>query len=249
MAVAIRGYAFRAGLVPTLATALLLPLLVALGIWQMGRAEQKQALLDLYQGRADAAPVVLDGGQADLAALRFRRAMVTGRFDDANQILLDNRIHRGRAGYEVITPLRIAGSGIGVLVNRGWVPLGASRAQLPEAPAPAGRVTLHGVLAAPPAQGLDVGRRVAPDAAWPALLSIDTVWLEQRLGYRLLPYVVLLDPQESGGFVREWKLFDFGPERHWGYAFQWFALAAALVIIYITVNMRRVSADGGREGV
>lgn len=232
-------YEFRAKLLPTVATALLLPLLIALGVWQLGRAEQKQALLRIYEQRAQAAPIMLDGSQRDLDAARYHSVTAIGYFDAKHQVLLDNRIHRGRAGYEVITPLRIAGDTVGVLVDRGWVPLGETRARLPQAPVPQDRVTVRGTIGTPPTTGLVLGNRFEPDATWPVLLDIDIAWLETRLGYRLLPYVIRLDRRDPNGFVRDWRLFDIGPERHLGYAFQWLALAVTLVVIYITVNTRR----------
>ncbi len=236
-------YEFRARLLPTVATVLMLPLLIALGVWQLGRAEQKQALLQMYAQRAQAVPITLDGSQRELDAVRYHSATATGYFDVKHQVLLDNRIHRGQAGYEVITPLRIAGGTLGVLVDRGWVPLGETRARLPESPIPQGRVTVRGTIGAPPTTGLVLGSRVPPDATWPVLLDIDIAWLETRLGYRLLPYIILLDRQDPNGFVRDWRLFDIGPERHLGYAFQWVALAVTLAVIYITVNTRRTDAE------
>lgn len=236
-------YEFRARLLPTAATALMLPLLIALGVWQLGRAEQKQALLQMYAQRAQAAPIVLDGSQRDLDAVRYHSVTASGHFDVKHQVLLDNRIHRGQAGYEVITPLRIAGGTVGVLVDRGWVPLGATRTRLPETPIPQGRVTVRGTIGAAPTTGLDLDSRFGPDTTWPVLLNIDIAWLETRLGYRLLPYVIRLDRQDPNGFVRDWRLFDIGPERHLGYAFQWLALAVTLAVIYITVNTRRTDAE------
>lgn len=243
MVVTVGRYRFAAGLIPSVATLLLLPLLIGLGFWQMERAEQKQALLDLYAARAAAAPVVLNGTQTDPAALRYRQVEVMGHFDRSGQMLLDNRIHRGRAGYEVLTPLRLTGSGLAVLVDRGWVSLGASRATPPEAPIPPGLVTVRGVASAPPAQGLMLRTPPSLDATWPVVLNVELRAIEDRLGYTLLPYVILLDPQEPNGFVREWKLFDFGPEKHLAYAFQWFALAAALLVIYVVVNTRRIDRN------
>lgn len=243
MVVTVGHYRFAAGLIPSVATLLLLPLLIGLGFWQVDRAEQKQALLDLYAARAAAAPVVLNGTQTDPAALRYRQVEAVGHFDRSGQMLLDNRIHRGRAGYEVLTPLRMTGSSFAVLVDRGWIALGESRATPPEAPTPPGQVTVRGVASPPPASGLLLRTPPSLDATWPVVLNVELREIEDRLGYRLLPYVILLAPQEPNGFVREWKLFDFGPEKHLAYAFQWFALAAALLVIYIAVNTRRIDRN------
>jgi len=109
---------FRPGLVPTLLTLALLPVLVGLGIWQLDRYEQKTELERAY-ATADAAPIPADsvtGGERD----RFRPVTARGRYDAGRQFLIDNMVRRGRNGFFVITPLRLDNGQL-VLVNRGWI--------------------------------------------------------------------------------------------------------------------------------
>jgi surfeit locus 1 family protein len=226
-------------------TLLLLALLTGLGFWQLDRAAQKRVLLTQYQGQEREVPIQV---QADLEAaedLEYRPALVRGHFDARHQFLLDNRTHEGMAGYQVLTPLRIDGSGHAILVNRGWVPRGPSREELPVLPAPAGRVQVEGLLKQP-VRTFTLGEGEDLDPGWPKVLQQVRLELHARqLDYPLLPVLLLLGPGQDHGFVREWEpVRGFGPEQNMGYAVQWFALATALLLIYIVVNCRRSSDDG-----
>lgn len=199
--------------------------LIALGTWQVQRAWEKQALLAAQARARDEPPQTSAACPATDAALRPAR--VSGTFVTSDQILLDNRIRNGRAGYDVITPLRL-GSGELLLVNRGWVAAGATRAQAPEAPAPAGRVTLEGQWRVPEHNPF-VPRR-APERVgdfWRSARIDPTVW-STRLGSPVCDLLLLLDADQPHGYLRGWPLMTFGPQRHYGYAAQWYGLALAL---------------------
>lgn len=235
---------FRPGPWPTLAAVLLLALFVALGIWQLQRAAQKRALVREYEARSSEAPVPIDSGAGSAQALRHRHVRARGTYDHGRQFLLDNRTHRGAAGYQVLTPLRLAPGPAAVMVNRGWVPLGPSRERLPPLPAPAGTVRIGGIVSEPGADPFLLGPAGYGSGGWPRVVqSIDLAQMQRLLGYPLLPYVVRLDPAADGGFVREWRP-DYGlsPQRHTAYAFQWFTLAAAVLAVYVAVNTRRRGA-------
>ncbi|HXH02629.1 MAG TPA: SURF1 family protein [Candidatus Competibacteraceae bacterium] len=237
-----RGYAFRPGRVPTLVTLLLLPLLLGLGYWQWQRAAEKEALLAAFQTR-QALPAVELAVLPDPAAAdnRYRRVMVRGHYDSAHQILLDNQPDAGRPGLHVYTPLRLDGRTEALLINRGWLPWGSSRAELPDIALAQREVTVIGWLGQPANPALRLGSAEG-QGGWPRLLGyLDYGALARQLGYPLLPVVLLLDPQVEQGYRRDWQpqFGGLGPERHRGYALQWFALAAALLIIYLAVNLRR----------
>jgi len=234
-------FAFKPALVPSLVTFLILPVLLALGFWQLDRARQKEALLTRFSARAELAYVpVAAVDLADTESL-YRKVEVVGRYDSGHQILLDNQLREGQPGYHVFTPLRVQGVPQAILVNRGWVPLGASRQQLPDIAVTDTVVSLKGWVAQPANPGL---RLSAPESAgpWPRVVQyVDYVQLAVALGYALAPAVVLLAPEEAGGYWRDWRphFAGVGPERHQGYAVQWFALAVTLLVIYIVVNTRR----------
>lgn len=239
---------FRPGLWPSLATALLLPLLLGLGIWQLDRADQKQSLLQAYQARRQAPAVDLAAaGQRafDRREMEWRRARLRGEYLIDEQFLLDNQVENGEAGYRVYTPFRLAGSANVVLVNRGWVPLGRDRSRAPEIPSPSQEGVLTGTIKQPPAAGLVLEGETAQELG-DGLLRVQRLDLDalaRQHGWRLLPYVVRLDTRGQGEPVRGWPLPGFGPTRHLAYAFQWFALAAVLVILYLVLNTRRKEHD------
>lgn len=238
----LNDWVFRPALLPSLAALLLLSLLLWLGFWQLERAEQKQALQTAFAAQITQPYAPLDEVDVSDPASRYRKVIVTGQFDRTHQILMDNQVSNGQVGYHVYTPLLLTASGPAVLVNRGWVPMDTARQPLPEISAPAVPVTVRGRLAQPANPGLLLSNPLQAEAPWPqAVQHIDYAELAEVLGYPLLPAVILLDPPLAFGYRRDWQpdFGGFGPERHHGYAVQWFTLAAALLVIYIAVNTRR----------
>lgn len=236
-------YRFRPHWMPTLVALLLLPAFIALGFWQLNRAEEKRSLQAEYDRRGQEPPVALDGHIRRGEDLRFYRVVAEGVYEPERQILLDNRVHAGNVGYYVVTPLRLRDSDTRVLVNRGWVPLGRDRSELPAVAPPADMQRVVGVATIPLERKFSLGI-AAPGPGW------ETVWPYLDLArYRatvmqpLQPVVILLDPQSAGGYVRQWARLDAGIATHQGYAFQWFALALALVALYLFVNIRRERED------
>lgn len=235
------------GLWPTIATALLLPVLLGLGVWQLHRADYKrhlQAEYDQYQNEP-AAPLASE--MRAVAALQFHRLRVHGWYEGDRQILIDNRIHQGRPGYEVLTPFHIDGGPVRILVNRGWVAAGSDR-KPPAIDAPTEAVEVTGVAMVPVPPGLVLGDVHPPGPNWPATWQyLDMGDYARMVNFPVLPVVLLLDPDSpAGGFVRQWARLDTGIQTHQGYALTWFSLAAALVAIYILVNARR--DDHARPG-
>lgn len=246
------GFEFRPRPLPVVATLVLLPLLLGLGVWQLERAEEKRLLLDRWQAAAERAPVSLDRA-VNGEAPRFTPVKARGQYDGGHQFLVDNRIRDNRPGFHVLTPLRLEGSGRAVLVNRGWVPMGRSRQDLPRPEVPAGTVAIRGSLVTPPESGIRLGPADTGEA-WPRVVQyVVPDRVSGQLGYPVLDRVVRLGPDAPGALPRDWgeaPPVPFGPERHVGYAVQWFALAATLVVIFGVVNWRRKGgARGNREPV
>jgi surfeit locus 1 family protein len=248
----LRGYQFSPGLVPSLVALALLALLLALGTWQLGRAEEKRELESLFAARLDEAPVALDPGALAIGgpspeAWLYRRVSLAGTWLAERQFLLDNRTHHGVAGYHVLSPLQIEEDEPAVLVNRGWVPVGPDRRRLPDLPLPDHRVEVEGLLEGPREESLLLGPAGYEDSGWPRRVQrVELAPMEAHLGRSLLPVVVLLADREPDGFVRDWQPYlGISPARHGAYAFQWYSLAAALVGIYLVVNTRRLPAGEG----
>jgi cytochrome oxidase assembly protein ShyY1 len=224
-----------------LLTALGIAAFVSLGSWQLGRAAEKRALREAFaQGQAEA----VDVSGRDITQLgRYQRVRLHGTYEGERQVLLDNMPSTtGRPGYRVLTPLaRADGQGL-VLVDRGWVPLGATREQLPGLEVGTGERDVNGVLDEIPRPGLRVGAAAAPgETRWPRVLLFPTdTDLEAALGHEIGQRIVLLDADAADGYERQWQPSrGFGPERHLGYAIQWFALGLAAIVLFVALNLRR----------
>jgi surfeit locus 1 family protein len=230
------GRRFRPGLPATLFTAFFLPLLLALGTWQVNRAGQKQALFDDFAAGGAAVALAADSGGLD-ELRRYTPVAASGRYLGERQFLLDNMVEDGQAGYRVLTPMLLA-DGLAVLVDRGWVPRDFTTDVAPAiAVGPAAR-TVTGKLDRLPRPGIELETTLAP--GWPKVVQFPSRdELEEALGLRLVPGLVLLDAEQPDGFRRDWRPSDFGPERHIGYAVQWFALALTLVVLYLAWSFRK----------
>lgn len=231
----------RAGLWPTLATLALLPVLIGLGMWQLDRAEQKLRLQAEYDQRQQAAAVQLRSVLESPESLRFHRIAARGHYEPEHQILVDNRVHQGQAGYHVLTPLRLEDGSVRVLVNRGWVPLGRDRSVLPVIETPQGMIEVTGLATVPQTNGFHLGGAKPPGEGWQSVWQfLDLDVYRKSVTFPVQPIVILLDPDNSsGGFVRQWARLDAGIATHQGYAFQWFSLAVTLAAIYILLNTRK----------
>lgn len=238
-------YQFKPRPVPSLALFLLLPLLIYLGLWQLDRYDIKR---EMVQEQADnqARPITEINRIDQIGSMgRGRSVSMTGEFDLQHQILLINRKHAGRPGFEVFTPFRLD-AGDSILVNRGWVADLTGQDFIPELPGVAGKIQLQGLLDTPPTIGIKLGTPQAGDLGWPRkVLYMEMEWLGQELQLKLPGYTLLQVSPEEQGFVRNWQEHFNNPggmpaERHMSYAIQWFALALALLVIYIVVNMKKI---------
>jgi surfeit locus 1 family protein len=234
----VRARGFRPRALPTLAAVAAIVVFVAAGTWQGERYHAKEALRARFDAAAGAEPVVLASLAADTdwPALRYLPVVATGEFVASRQILIDNKVHAGRAGYDVVTPLMLADARV-VLVDRGWAPQLASRSQLPDVPPPAGVVSVRGRIALPP--GYFELQRVPP--AGPVWQNLDPARYAAATGLQVLPVVieVMAPPVPDDGLVREWPLPDFGAERHWVYMLQWYAFAALTAALWVWFNRPR----------
>lgn len=230
---------FAPRLFTTLLTIVLIAMLIALGKWQLHRADEKRALFDAFAAGADAT-LLIDVHTPKV--MRYSHVEVRGRYDGSRQLLLDNMVNGGRAGYFVITPFALEGGGW-LLVNRGWIPLGANRAARPDIAVAGDARLIRGRADNLPSPGIHMGEPATLRPPYPVVANYpDHAEVARLLGESAFSHaaeLVLLDPQESDGYVRDWAPPGFPPLRHIGYALQWFALALALFIIYLAVNLRR----------
>lgn len=237
------GRVFAPSLLATCLVTLACAGFMRLGLWQWHK--WVHARHEWTQFARGAGEVQALAGRRLAAVRLFQRVSLDGSLDPAHQFLLDNRTERGNAGYEVLTPLTRADDGQVLLVDRGWVPFTGSRAHLPDVSfAGPQRLQLTGRVANLPSPGLASGR-APPDGTsrWPEVTSYPTMpELERALGRPLEPRILLLDPQQPLGFVREWQPPGLPPLRYLSYAIQWWGFAALAVAIWAVLGTHRVTS-------
>ncbi|MFH1603541.1 MAG: SURF1 family protein [Pseudomonadota bacterium] len=229
---------FRPAFLPGAAALATIALTLALGNWQSRRAEEKLALGRDLDDAGRRAVLSLPPSSVDARNYEFARVSARGEYSAKRTILLDNKVLRGVAGYQVLTPLKIAGGDMYVLVNRGWVAAGARRDSLPQIRTPAGTEIVEGIAVVPSSRILELDANTEEGIVWQNLvLARYAKWS----GLKLQP-IVLQQTSESGdGLVRAWKRPDTGADKHRGYAFQWYALAATILITYVALSFRRAA--------
>ncbi len=221
--------------VPTIAALAFVALTVSLGRWQTHRAEEKEQRQALFEARMHEPAVRLTGAVPSPDALLFRRVQASGRWVAEGQIYVDNQILEGRAGFEVVTPLKLQGTNDSVLVNRGWV---ARPADYPKAPAvavPPGPVELSGLATLPPARFLELSSDTISGPVWQ---NLSIARYRERTGMSVLPVVVLADPP-GPGLAAIAQSPDAGSARHREYELTWYSLAITAAVLWIALNLRR----------
>lgn len=221
-------------LLPTLVLLPALAGLVSLGEWQLRRSAEKR-VQDAAFARGDDAPMALPARPADAA--RYLHVRVRGHYLAGRQFLLDNSTQGGVAGYRVLTPLE-RDDGVVLIVDRGWVPGGASRARLPDVAVGEGEREVAGRLDLPPEAGIRL--EATAEAGWPRRVSFPRIEaLASALGRPVYPRLLLLDASAPDGYGRAWQPGGLTPERHLGYAVQWFGLALTLLIGFVIVQLEK----------
>lgn len=209
---------------------------LSLGFWQLSRASQKEAL----QAATDARKGLPALDNTALAAIKnvadelHRPVRLQGRWLPQHSVYLDNRQMNGKPGFHVLTPLVLDGSGVVVLVQRGWVPRNfVNREQLPAVQSPTGVVGVEGRLAAAPPRLYEFqGAAPAPGSSV-IRQNLDLAAFSAETRLPLVPFTVLQLGAASDGLLRDWPEAASGTGKHCGYAFQWFGLSGLLTVLYV----------------
>ena len=228
------GYSFRPRAWALAAAAGACAAGIALGSWQAGRAAEKRSLGAELERALRSAPIELGSAESNPRELAWKHVAARGRFVEAHTVYLDNKLRRGRPGYEVVTPLRL--NGAHVLVNRGWIQAGVSREVLPEVRTPPGVVRLQGVAL----ERLPRVLEAASGAPGKVRQNLDAHEFQKETGLVLLPIVIQQRSEAPDGLLREWPRPDMGVEKHESYAVQWYSLAGLAVILFVVLSFRRV---------
>ncbi|MGH8747222.1 MAG: SURF1 family protein, partial [Burkholderiales bacterium] len=209
---------------------------IVLGNWQTHRAQQKRALAARVDAALAGAPLKLPSHQVAAADFALRRVVAQGEFVPAHTVFLDDKIYRGRVGYEVVTPLRLAGTTLHVLIDRGWLPAGARRDVLPEVSTPVGEQRIEGLALTRLPHALELGSGVPQGRVWQNLRIAD---FSRESGLALLPLVIEQDSVAPDGLVRDWPRPDSGAARNESYALQWYLFAVLALVLFVVHSHRR----------
>jgi len=232
---------FQPRLVPTIAAIAGIAAALLLANWQLGRAHEKEALGARLEQLSKDPPVAIGVEEVRAADLEWRHVTARGRFDPGHAVFVDNRIHHGVAGYHVVMPLELGKPGGGsryVLVNRGWIAAAPERGRAPQVRTPEGTVEITGLAVVPGRHFLELSKDVTEGNIWQNLT------IERYRAATPLPVQPVLIEQQNAlddGLVREWDPPNLGVDRHYGYAFQWLALGATLLVFYLVTHVRRVA--------
>ncbi len=207
--------------------------MLRLGVWQLDRADQKQAIVDERQERADATIIdLIDLPELTATQNRFRPVRVTGKYLPNKTIYLDNQTFKQQVGYQILTPMQLDGSERLILIARGWIETGPNRNRLPDLITPVDTLTITGRLNTPigPPPLWNDEYPVHSGARWQYL---DLIMAQTQIGQELYPLVLELSPEFDGDryLKRAWQgIDDREVNKHKAYAFQWFAMSLAFFI-------------------
>lgn len=214
--------------------------LCALGTWQLKRGYQKQHLIAAQNNALQSGFITVSTlTSSAIDNIRYRKTQLKGSFLNEKTFLLDNQTYNGKIGYHVLTPFEISKHNF-VLVNRGWVPLGASRQKLPEILRLEGVFTIEGRIEKGYVNPLISRAIETPDIQWPLRIQkLDFELFNKLLNGSVHPIIVMLDAPSEGIFSAiplsgKWLT----PERHFGYAFQWYSLAGLLLLLTLITFWR-----------
>lgn len=216
----------------------------SLGSWQLNRAAQKLALeaaLESREARPELPGTELANTAAAAVPQHFQRTRLKGQWMAAHTVYLDNRQMNDKPGFFVVTPLKLSGSDQAVVVQRGWAARNfVDRSALPSVVTPSGEVEITGLIAPPPSRLFEF----AGAAPGPIRQNLDPVAYAAEVGTSLKPLSILQSDNPAAkpaadGLLRQWPRPALGTQKHYGYAFQWFALSALMAGLYVWFQLIR----------
>ena len=213
--------------------------LIRLGFWQLDRADQKNEINQNYIER-QSEEEISDQGLINEENL-WRKFKLDGEFLNIN-FFLDNQMYRRNAGYTVFTPF-LTSEGLTILVNRGWHPLLESRNEVPLIENISGPKTITGILSPIPSHGIILTDQNIEliDTSSVRIQRMDLSEIKNMIKIEDLEInslVLTLERPIDQNLVKHLVLPVSNSEKNYGYAFQWFAFAATLLIIFIVLRKK-----------
>jgi len=238
----------RRAVIVLVATLVGMAVTARLGVWQLSRASQKEALqsaLDARSGLPELTLASLPATEVEAASQHYRPVRLQGEWKQGATVFLDNRQMNGHPGFFALTPLML-GPNDAVLVQRGWSPRDMQdRTHTPSVSTPSGRVEVRGQVAPTPGRLFDFAGPAASGAIRQNLVLAD---FSRELGVTLRPWTVLQADSSAtagDGLLRQWPRPATDIHKHYGYAFQWFALCALMAGLYVWFQLLRPRLQRG----
>ena len=245
-AVSIREFNVKVGILVfslewriTLFTLLLVPALLWLGFWQLDRADEKRQLSDQFDKRIALSPLTLSDAlvlaNEHLDHLRDRRIQFQGTASTEDYLLLDNKIHRGQFGYELIT--YVDAGAYRVPVNVGWLAGDPARRFLPDVALPSDPMLWTGRVYAPVERMYTLEDQQIPEALPAVIQSYEAPEYAETMGAlfaKPVPgFMVRIDASHPAALIADWPVVNQSPQKHRGYAIQWFSMAGVLICAFV----------------
>lgn len=211
------------------------PVLIGLGLWQLDRAEQKRELLSAEEQQKSLPPLPIESviATTNTLDLQHRQVVATGNVDTTKVFFLDNRTFSGRVGYEAIVLMAVDGVGT-LLVNLGWIAAPASRDMLPSIEIP-GAMSVRGSLWKPTENRMI--RQLENSTGWPKRIQLINLQSVSALLERpVIDYVLRIDRDDPHALSVNWTVANVSPQKHIGYAVQWFTMALALAVAVLCAS-------------
>ncbi|MBA2709291.1 MAG: SURF1 family protein [Tatlockia sp.] len=219
----------------TLLTCVALAFFCHLGFWQLERAQEKIEMLSAQASQAKQASKRWQS--EDPLPKQYQSIRVSGDYLDQH-LLFDNQHYQHQLGYHVLTPFQMANGSL-ILIDRGWVSADQRRQVLPKISTPMNS-TLDGTVYYPSEKNWVLGPNLEKKGAKLTIVErIDTKLVGQFLHKSVYPFIIRLNKESGQEYVREWPVVAMSPDRHYGYAFQWFAIASVILILFVALNLKK----------
>jgi len=235
------NYIFSLSWTGLLMLVICVPLFIKLGLWQYNKAKLKQEIQASYNNSLDNDALSLPAQLNNLDEWKYKKVKIKGHYETQYQILLDNQVEDSRAGFHVLTPLKIDGRNDYVLVNRGWVAGGSTHTEIPAITTPENTVEIVGLVWVPSKKIFTLEDKTAHKQWNKVWQHMDMERYQKSVAINVLPVVIKLDTRSNaGGFVRNWQLPAEKIATNMGYAYQWFGFAIASILIFLYTGISKI---------